>query len=39
MVAVTGYHSDTDRLKQAGFDRHLLKPPNMQKLFAWLAGI
>ncbi len=39
IVAVSGYGSDADRLKQAGFDRHLIKPPNMQKLFAWLAAI
>ncbi len=38
LIAVTGYQNDPDRLKEAGFDRHLLKPPNMQKLYAWLAA-
>jgi two-component system CheB/CheR fusion protein len=38
MIAVTGYQSDAARLKQAGFDEHLLKPPNMKKLSAMLAA-
>lgn len=37
LVAVTGYQSDPDRLKQAGFDHHLIKPLSMQKLSAFLA--
>jgi len=38
LVAVTGYQSDIQRLKEAGFDQHLIKPPNMQKLAAMLAA-
>lgn len=38
LVAVTGYQSDPDRLKQAGFDHHLIKPLSMQKLSAFLAA-
>jgi two-component system, chemotaxis family, CheB/CheR fusion protein len=37
LIAVTGYRSDAPRLKQAGFDRHLMKPPDLRKLDAWLA--
>ncbi|HEX8112591.1 MAG TPA: hybrid sensor histidine kinase/response regulator, partial [Kofleriaceae bacterium] len=37
LIAVTGYQSDAARLKQAGFDEHLIKPPDMHKLFAMLA--
>jgi two-component system, chemotaxis family, CheB/CheR fusion protein len=38
MVAVTGYQNDADRLKQAGFDRHLIKPPNIQTVSALIAS-
>ncbi|HEY6571703.1 MAG TPA: CheR family methyltransferase, partial [Candidatus Eisenbacteria bacterium] len=38
LVAVSGYESDKDRLQHAGFDRHLLKPLNMQKLSALLTA-
>ena len=38
LVAVTGYQSDAARLKQAGFDQHLLKPPDMRKLSALFAN-
>jgi two-component system CheB/CheR fusion protein len=37
LIAVTGYQSDAARLKQAGFDEYLIKPPDMRKLFAILA--
>jgi two-component system, chemotaxis family, CheB/CheR fusion protein len=37
LIAVTGYQSDTARLRQAGFDRHLMKPPDLRKLDAMLA--
>jgi CheY-like chemotaxis protein len=37
LIAVTGYQSDMARLKQAGFDRYLMKPPNLRKLDALLA--
>jgi two-component system CheB/CheR fusion protein len=37
VIAVTGYPSDADRLKQAGFNGHLMKPPNLQTLSTWLA--
>ncbi len=38
LIAVTGYQRDAVRLKQAGFDQHLIKPPNMQNLSALLAA-
>lgn len=38
LVALTGYQQDADRLRQAGFDRHLIKPPDMHKLSRWLAA-
>jgi CheY-like chemotaxis protein len=38
LVALSGYAKDADRLKQAGFDRHLTKPPDMKKLSRWLAA-
>lgn len=37
LIAVTGYTSDGARLKGAGFDRHLIKPPDMGKLADLLA--
>jgi two-component system CheB/CheR fusion protein len=39
LVALTGYRKDATRIEQAGFDRHLIKPPDMRKLFAWLAAL
>jgi CheY-like chemotaxis protein len=38
MVAVTGYQADAERLGQAGFDHHLLKPLSMGKLYDLLAA-
>ena len=38
LIAVTGYKNDTSRLKQAGFDQHLIKPPDMRKLASLIAG-
>jgi two-component system CheB/CheR fusion protein len=37
LIAMTGYQKDQDRLDAAGFDRHLLKPPDLEKLARWLA--
>jgi two-component system CheB/CheR fusion protein len=37
LVALTGYQKDTERLEQSGFDRHLIKPPDMQELLEWLG--
>lgn len=39
LIAVTGYQNDVARLKQAGFDHHLIKPLNMRKLSALLAAL
>ena len=41
LVAVTGYGQEQDRKAalEAGFDHHLVKPVNMEKLTAVLAGI
>ena len=38
VVAMTGYGSDEDRAlaSQAGFDEHLVKPPDLQLLSKWL---
>lgn len=38
LIAVTGYQNDASRLKQAGFDHHLIKPPDMRKLSSFIAG-
>jgi len=40
LVALTGYVSPTDaeRARQAGFDAHLAKPPDLPRLLAVLAG-
>ncbi len=38
LIAVTGYQSDAARLKEAGFDQHLIKPPNPRKLSAVIAA-
>jgi two-component system, chemotaxis family, CheB/CheR fusion protein len=38
VIALTGYQNDGERLKQAGFDEHVIKPPNLQKLAALLAA-
>lgn len=38
LVAMTGYQRDADRLEEAGFDDHLLKPVDFDKLTALLAG-
>jgi two-component system CheB/CheR fusion protein len=38
LIAVTGYQGDAERLKQAGFDDHLIKPPNLQRLSDLLAA-
>jgi CheY-like chemotaxis protein len=32
LVAITGYQADVARLEEAGFDRHLLKPTDMNAL-------
>ena len=37
LVALSGYQGDRQRLKDAGFNHHLLKPPDMKKLFEWLG--
>jgi CheY-like chemotaxis protein/anti-sigma regulatory factor (Ser/Thr protein kinase) len=39
LVALTGYQDDRPRLREAGFDAHLLKPTQLEKLFALLAGL
>ena len=37
LIAVTGYQNDPDRLREAGFDQHMIKPLDMQKLKASIA--
>jgi len=38
LIAVTGYQNDGARLKEAGFDHHLIKPPDMKKLSDCIAA-
>ncbi len=38
LVAVTGYHRDSARIQDAGFNQHLIKPPDMNKLSAMLSA-
>jgi CheY-like chemotaxis protein len=38
LIALTGYQEDTDRLKEAGFDEHLLKPFDVDRLSERLAS-
>ena len=38
LIALTGYQSDEARLKEAGFDHHLLKPTDLDSLAALLVG-
>jgi CheY-like chemotaxis protein len=39
LIALTGYASAEDRLRavEAGFDRHISKPPDIERLAAVLA--
>jgi two-component system, chemotaxis family, CheB/CheR fusion protein len=37
LIAVTGYQRDPERLRDAGFDRHLIKPPDIPTLLSWLG--
>jgi two-component system CheB/CheR fusion protein len=39
LIAATGYQKKDARLKQAGFDQHLIKPFDMQRLAALIAGL
>lgn len=36
LIALTGYQNDARRLEEAGFDAHLIKPADVQKLAALL---
>jgi len=36
LIAITGYQKDAERLARAGFDHHMIKPPEMQVLLEWL---
>ena len=38
LIAASGYSEDKARLKEAGFDHHLLKPLDMKKLLSLLAA-
>jgi CheY-like chemotaxis protein len=37
LVAITGYQADPERLEAAGFDRHLLKPTDLDALRVLVA--
>lgn len=39
LIAVTGYQNDTTRLREAGFDGHLMKPPRLHKLAELLSEL
>jgi two-component system, chemotaxis family, CheB/CheR fusion protein len=39
LVALTGYRADRVRLREAGFDGHLLKPSSLEKLVALVATL
>jgi two-component system CheB/CheR fusion protein len=39
LIAATGYKKNEARLKQAGFDQHLIKPFDMKSLSALIAGL
>lgn len=39
LVAMTGYQQDVARLQAAGFDHHLLKPPDLKQLDLLLAAM
>lgn len=39
LIALTGYQEDTERLREAGFDEHLLKPFDVEVLSARLGGL
>lgn len=41
LVAMTGYGQDSDRQrsKEAGFDHHLVKPPDFKKLQQLLSAV
>ena len=40
LVAMTGYGQDSDRQRsKAGFDHHLVKPPDFQKLQQLLVAV
>jgi len=39
LIATTGYQKNDARLKQAGFDQHLIKPVDMHRLAALIAGL
>jgi CheY-like chemotaxis protein/two-component sensor histidine kinase len=38
LIAVTGYQNDEAQLREAGFDRHILKPLDFTHLAAWLGN-
>lgn len=37
LIALTGYQKDAPHLHETGFDEHLLKPPDLEKLFTLLG--
>ncbi len=39
LVAVTGYSEDRDRLREAGFDGHLLKPTSLDQLLGLIGRL
>jgi CheY-like chemotaxis protein len=38
LIAMTGYQKDAALLQTAGFDRHLLKPPDLEQLALWISN-
>ncbi|MBI3924636.1 MAG: PAS domain-containing protein [Armatimonadetes bacterium] len=39
LIALTGYGRDEARLRESGFDEHLIKPPDLKKLGNWLCDL
>jgi CheY-like chemotaxis protein len=39
LVALTGYSEDRDRLREAGFDGHLLKPTSLDQLLGLIGRL
>lgn len=39
LIAVSGYERNDAKLQSAGFDRHLLKPPDMAVLEEWIRAL
>jgi two-component system CheB/CheR fusion protein len=39
IVALTGYQRDSEKLDNAGINRHVIKPPDLPELTEWIASL